>query len=513
MISKKDIIRSLVSAVLLILSFPPFDFYPIAWIALVPLLMSVWEKKANTSFSLGLLTGSVFFAGTTYWIFNSVYFYGNIPSVMSLLIVAFLCLYLGLYIGVFSVLFNYLCRHSRFPSLFIVPVLWVTLEFLRTYALTGFPWSALGYTQYKVLPVIQMADITGVYGVSFLVASFNGAVFDVIVYWPERLKRMPLFERWPMAVGLVVLTLCIISAVLYGVRRIHSPESGDKFLTSVIQGNFEQEKKWDINFMREIMDTYKELTSRGSADSPILVVWPESAVPFVFEQDKQLTGEIIDFQKKLDSYLLFGSVTAKERKDDTSGFSNSTVLLSPEGEVLSFYDKIHLVPYGEYIPLRKIFPFIKKLTAGIGDFIPGRDYTVMETPFAKISSPICFEIIFPGLVRKFVNNGANLIVTVTNDAWFGRSSAPYQHFSMSVLRAVENRVPVVRAANTGISGFIDMKGRIMKRTGIFERVILTEKLSAGNFQKSFYTRYGDLFAFLCIISSVLLIANNIYPKK
>jgi apolipoprotein N-acyltransferase len=187
--------------------------------------------------------------------------------------------------------------------------------------------------------------------------------------------------------------------------------------------------------------------------------------------------------------------------------------MSPDGEVLSVYDKIHLVPFGEYVPLRNFLPFVRKLTVGIGDFMSGRTYTVMDTPFARISTPVCFEIIFPGLVRKFVHGGANLIVTVTNDAWFGQSSAPYQHFSMAVLRAVENRVPVVRAANTGISGFIDAKGRIRQKSGIYEEDVLTDDLTLNTFQESFYSRYGDLFAFLCIMSSVLLVANNIHPKK
>jgi apolipoprotein N-acyltransferase len=137
----------------------------------------------------------------------------------------------------------------------------------------------------------------------------------------------------------------------------------------------------------------------------------------------------------------------------------------------------------------------------------------MDSPVAKISSPICFEIIFPGLVRKFVNNGAELIATITNDAWFGRSSAPYQHFSMAVFRAVENRVPVVRAANTGISGFIDQRGRILKKSDIFEKALLTGEITIGSFQESFYSKYGDLFAFLCIINTILLVANNLYPKK
>lgn len=510
---KKDIVLSLLSGILLVFGFPPFDFFLISWIALVPLLIVLWEKDLKSSFFLGTLTGFVYFAGTTYWVFNSIYFYGNIPVVVSLLIVIIFCLYLGIYIGLFSILFTSLCRHSRYPALFTVPVLWVTLEFLRTYLLTGFPWSVLGYSQYKFLQVIQIADITGVLGISFLVAAFNGAVFDVVAYWPNRWKKMPLFDRWPVAVGLITLVLCFLLIFLYGMWRLHDNEGGRAVQVSIIQGNFEQEKKWDINFKREIINTYKKLTGEASKKSPDLVVWPESAIPFVFGRDKPLTREVIAFQKTQGSYLLFGGMMERDVKNSRKELSNSAVLMSPGGEVISSYDKIHLVPFGEYVPLRKYSSFIGKLVIDVGDFKEGEEYAVMDSPVAKISSPICFEIIFPGLVRKFVNNGAELIATITNDAWFGRSSAPYQHFSMAVFRAVENRVPVVRAANTGISGFIDQRGRILKKSDIFEKALLTGEVTIGSFQESFYSKYGDLFAFLCIISTILLVANNLYPKK
>lgn len=513
MVKKTDIVLAFVSGILLILGFPPFDFYPLAWIALIPLLISLWEKRIKTSFFLGTLTGFVYFAGTIYWIFNSIYFYSNVSVVLGVLLLIALCLYLGVYVGIFSMLFNFLSRRSRFPALFLVPVIWVTLEFLRTYALTGFPWSVLGYSQYKFLVLIQISDITGVYGVSFLVAALNGAVFDVVAYWPKRLSRMPLFGRWPMTIGLLILTLIITLSLSYGMWRLKTNEEGPKIRASVIQGNFEQDKKWDVNFQRRIIDTYKRLTIKAASDSPDLIVWPETAVPFIFGNNESLTTEIVEFQKSLDTHLLFGSVGIRGVKDNKYQLSNSAVLISPDGEVLSVYDKIHLVPFGEYVPLRKFLPFIEKLVVGIGDFKPGKEYTIMDVPPAKISNLICYEIIFPGLVRKFADKGANLFVTITNDAWFGSTSAPYQHFSMAVFRAIENRAPVLRAANTGISGFIDAKGRIKRKSDIFVEAVLTDDLTIESFKKSFYSRYGDLFAFLCIISSVLLIADNIYPKR
>jgi len=508
MIKKTDLLLSLISGILIVLSFPPFDYYPLAWIALVPLLLSIWEKNAKMSFLLGMLTGLVYFLGTIYWVFHSMYFYGYISAPLSALILILLCLYLAVYTGVFSLICSYILKSTRLPALFIVPVLWVTLEFLRTYALTGFPWSSLGYSQYKFLFLIQLADITGVYGVSFFVAAINGAIFDVIFFWPKMMRKEPLFPRLPLTVSMVVFAAIIIGTLSYGFERLKENNTGRNIKVSVVQGNIPQDKKWDTKFQDEVIETYKRLSLAASSASPDLVVWPETAVPFVFGNDTNHTHELIAFQKQLGTYLLFGSVVAKGGNQMT----NSAVLLSPEGNIVSIYDKIHLVPYGEYVPLRKFFPFIEKITVGIGDFLAGEKPIVMQTPFAKIGNLICYEIIFPGLVRRFVDEGANVLVTITNDAWFGRTAAPHQHFSMAVFRAVENRVPVVRAANTGISGFIDSTGRILNKSDIFVEATLTEEISTGN-QKSFYTKHGDLFAYLCIACSVLLLIGRSTKQK
>lgn len=515
MVRRTDIILVIVSGILLAFAFPPFDLYPLAWFALLPLLMAIYEKSLRVSFLLGSLAGLVFFLCTIYWVFHSVYFYGNVPMALSILIVILLCAYLGLYTGLFSIAFTFFSRASNSPAVFMVPVLWVTLEFIRTYAFTGFPWSLLGYSQYKFLHLIQISDITGVYGISFLVAGINGLLLDVTVLWPGRSKRMPLFAPGLMAMGIVVYVLIIIISLIYGGWRLNSDDKGERarIKASVIQGNISQDRKWDKRFQDEVIDTYKRLSLKAMDDSPDIIVWPESALPFLYGYEVSLTEEFLDFQSRLGTYLLFGSVVLKDIKDDKPLLSNSAILLSSEGKVISIYDKIHLVPYGEYVPLRRFFPFINKLVVGIGDFVPGEEYVVMKTPFADIGNLICYEIIFPGLVRKFANDGADVLMTITNDAWFGKTSAPYQHFSKAVFRAVENRTPVIRAANTGVSGFIDRKGRIIKRSDIFKEDVLTEEMSPATSGRTFYTRYGDLFAFLCIISTILLIANNLFPER
>ncbi|RJQ42803.1 MAG: apolipoprotein N-acyltransferase [Nitrospiraceae bacterium] len=508
MIKKSDIFLSLISGGMLIFSFPPFDIYPLAWFGLIPLLIALWGKNTKTSFFLGMIAGFVYFLGTVYWVFHSMYFYGYIAAPLSILILVLLCLYLSLFAGAFSALFLFIARSSRVPSMIIAPAVWVTLEYLRTYAFTGFPWASLGYSQYRFLPLIQIADTTGIYGVSFLVVATNSVIFDAVISWPRRMRQEPLFPRWLLTFSIIIYGAVMAVVLLYGFGKLGDITTGENIKISVVQGNIPQDKKWDARFQREVIDTYKRLSLSVSSASPGMIVWPETAVPFIFGDDASLSQEITALPGQLNTYLLFGAMVAK----DTARLSNSAVLLSPGGKVLSMYDKIHLVPYGEYVPLRNFFPFIEKITVGIGDFLPGKEYAVMETPFAKIGNLICYEIIFPGLVRNFVDRGANVLVTITNDAWFGRTAAPYQHFSMAVFRAVENRVPVVRAANTGISGFIDSRGRILNKSDIFVEAAMTEKIVPGN-ERSSYTTYGDLFAYWCVIGTVVLIMKRLFLKK
>ncbi|MBI4683565.1 MAG: apolipoprotein N-acyltransferase [Nitrospirae bacterium] len=509
---KTDILFASASGILLGLGFPQFNLYPLAWAALVPLFAALRDKNTKSAFYLGLLAGLIYFLGTIYWVYHSMYFYGGVPLILSILLLILLSLSQALYVGAFAVLFNFLSKRSSIPALFIAPVLWVTIEYIRTYTIFNFPWSILGYSQYKFLPLIQISDITGVYGISFLVAAFNGAIYDAAVLWPKKSDETPLAARWPHALSIIILVSILISSLFYGMGKLKETDKGRKIRVSVIQGNVEQDKKWDSKFQTEVIDKYKRLSIKAASDNPDIIVWPESALPFVFEYHKTLTEELVAFQKQLNRYLLFGSVMSKVNTTGNNQLSNSAVLLSPDGSIKSVYDKIHLVPYGEYVPLRDLFPFVGKLVTAIGDFIMGEETTVMETTVAKIGPLICYEIIFPGLVRQFVDKGANVLVTITNDAWFGRTAAAYQHFSMAVFRAVENRVPVARAANTGISGFFDSRGRIINKSNLFVETILTEEISVGD-KKSFYTKHGDIFAWFCITSSVLMIIFRLFFTK
>lgn len=483
-----------VSGILLVLTFPPFDLHYIAWIALVPLFIALNGRGAAQGFIIGAVFGLSFFCGSVYWVINSIHYYGGLPLFPSSLITLLLCAYLSLYPALFSAV----AIHARrmHPSLFFTtaPAVWVMLELARTYIFSGFPWALLGYSQYLVLPIIQIADITGVYGISFIIVFVNAAVSDVMI---DRKRIAP-----PVA-ALVVAA----AVVAYGMSRLDSPHPDGKIRISVVQGNIEQDKKWDPAYQAEVISTYRRLTHSALQDEPDLVIWPETATPFYFSgtgpEHGRLTKDLEAFVRKTGVPLLFGSPTYEIRPGRVVRLRNSAFLLSGAGNVEAVYHKLHLVPFGEYVPLRDILFFVDKMVQAIGDFEPGSSHTVMtvRTPSekdVKIGAVICYEIIFPDLVRRFVDRGASVITTITNDAWFGRTGAPYQHFSMAVLRAVENRVPIARAANTGISGFISPSGRIQKASAIFTETYLTDTLETGS-EKTFYTQHGDLFAYACSI--------------
>ncbi len=492
---------SFVSGVLVALCFPRVEMYQLAWVALAPFLVSLYELKPAGAFKAGMLMGLPYFFGTQYWIYHSINHYGGINFVSSLAIVFLLAMFLSLYTALFGLLFSYSIRSSDMPALFLAPVYWVVLELLRSYAFTGFPWSSIGYSQYRFLGAIQFADITGIYGVSFLLLAVNGAVADYFIA-KKRRQETPLANLWPTAIGLAVLVLFVLSVFGYGQYRLKQHRAGKTVRVSVVQGNIRQDVKWDPLYQREVVDTYKGLTASAAGSFPDIVVWPETAVPFYWERDAGYTREIREFAGNLNADLLFGAVTVRGE----GLLANSAVHIGPGGTVGHVQDKIHLVPFGEYVPLKSVLGFVNRLVEGAGEYVPGKTYTKADSRAGKFGTLICYEVIFPGLVRKFYKDGGDFIVNITNDAWFGDTAGPYQHFSMAVFRAVENRKPLVRAANTGISGFIDSNGRILDSLPLFKQGVLTRGIETDT-TRTFYSRFGDLFSYLCIIITVMLFAN------
>ncbi|MFN3740467.1 MAG: apolipoprotein N-acyltransferase [Thermodesulfovibrionales bacterium] len=518
----KKIILPVISGALLVLSFPQPGISILAWIALIPLLFEITKRDLTKkeTFIKGFSFGMVYFFGTLYWIYHSVHFYGGLSLIPSIMVVLLLAAYLSIYTGLFTYLISLIHRKTLYPMILIAPAIWVSLEYIRTYLFTGFPWSSIGYSQYKFLSLIQIADITGIYGISFLIVAFNAAFLDIILL-KKRLSEIPFYPLAPQVTGFLLLIMAFIATFSYGYWRL-SQQQGNMVKISIIQGNIPQDKKWEPAFQQEVMNIYKELTRKVvNTDSPQLVVWPETAIPFLFSEpavsssppgieqqniNEIMSKDLIEFVRAINTYLLFGSIR-KETEDRQEFFTNSAFLLNKDGKVTYIYDKIHLVPFGEYVPLRSILFFIDKITVGIGDYRPGRDTKRAISPFGNFSTLICYEIIFPGLVRESLREGGDFIVNITNDAWFGNTSGPYQHFSMAVFRAIENRKPVIRAANTGISGFIDSNGRIQVATPLFKRMAISMNIRLDN-RRTFYTRFGDLFVYFCLVVSIITLSRT-----
>jgi apolipoprotein N-acyltransferase len=501
------------SGLLLALSFPLFDVESLAWIALVPLLLAIRGSSWKVAFGQGWLAGLVFFAITLHWVINAMHQYGKMPFVVSFLVMLLLAGYCALFVALFTAVLTVIPDRRGLIRTWTAPALWVALEWARTYLFSGFPWALLGYSQYHHLTVIQISDVTGVYGVSYMLVLANviaARVADAgITRATDAARRAPLpWIAGPLAAALIA------GVVVYGQWRLspHKDSASDHTVRiGLVQPNVDQAQKWDAAYRRDTIDRHKQLTLQV-ADGADLVIWPEAATPFLFEVETTYKEELLTFVRERGIPLLFGSPTVESQTAGQLRLLNSAYLASGDGVVLDRYDKIHLVPFGEYIPLKAILSFLDKLVVGIGDFVPGAGPNVLGAPGGRLGIVICFEVIFPDLVRQFVDQGADYMVTITNDAWFGQSGAPYQHFAMVVFRAVENRVAFARAANTGISGFIDAEGHILRTTEIFVEGTLSGEIRTGG-PRTFYTVYGDLFAYFCVILTLFVAAAAWYHSR
>ena len=494
--TRRDYPLALLAGALLALSFPKPDFSVLAWFAFVPLLLAIAKKSPARAFRLGLVCGLTAYGGILYWLNIVMTLYGKLPWAISFCLFLILAAYLGLFVAIVVMLVRR-GEIAGISPLLSFPTLWVGFEYLRSFLLSGFPWASLGYTQYRVLPLIQIADITGVYGLSFLIALAN-----VVLLWIIKGAVMRGHSVYP-AKSAALLLLLLVLTLGYGFMRLNSVENGAPLKVALVQGNIPQDIKWDPDFQESTVAVYEKLTREACSNGAGLVVWPESALPFYFQSGGEYTRRVKSLAAKLNTFMVVGSPAAEQEQEQIR-YLNSAFLLSPAGTVVGRSDKIHLVPFGEYVPLARMLPFVHKLVVGIGDFSPGEGTIPLRIGKEKIGILICFEGIFPELSRSYVQAGSRLLVNITNDAWYGRSSAPYQHLSMTVFRAVENRVPLIRAANTGITAIIDSKGHIRGMTQLFKEEYLTGEVRFGT-AETIYTRYGDVFAGLCLALSAVII--------
>jgi apolipoprotein N-acyltransferase len=498
----ETLLLALLSGFMLTASFPPSPFSFLAWVALVPLLKSLDNATPSSALRLGFLAGFAHSMTLIYWVIIVMGHYGGLPLTVSVSILILFSLYLSIYPALFA--WGYTLIGSSFLGSFKAAALWVALEYVRANILTGFPWCLLGHTQYLNLDVIQVADLVGAYGISFVIVLSNTLIYGLLLEHN--------FRRWKLETPLVLLALALTLG--YGHYRMSdSRTSRETLKVAIVQGNIDQSIKWNPAYQEKTIQIYRDLTLKSRPFGPNLVVWPETAVPLFFQEKTPLARSVLQTARDVGAYIIFGS-PAYRREKGSVAFFNRAYLVSPSAEILGYYDKVHLVPFGEYVPMKRFLPFVQRLVVSAGDFLPGHHVAPLKFPKAAAGVLICFESIFPELARAMTRNGAALLVNLTNDAWYGMSSAPFQHFSMAVFRAVENRRPLVRAANTGISAFILPSGKIVEQSDLFTEALLTKEIPLPDSGLTIYTRYGDFFAVaLTILSAVNILLSFWYTRK
>jgi apolipoprotein N-acyltransferase len=499
--------------VLLALSFPKFGHPACAWIALTPLVIaSARASSWKAAFFAGLLSGAVYFAGTLYWLVETMTTFGGLQTWLAVVAAALLVAYLALFPAAFSVMFARSYRAYGFRAYLLAPCIWVTTELGRQYLWDGFPWALLGYSQVTALPIAQSASVVGVYGVSWLLALVAASAAALVL---ERGRA-----KWRLAGA--VAALVAVTAVWGSARLASSPltSAGEPVRVAVIQGNiFQDDKNAAYSGNTEIADLiaqrYIDMTRQALAAGATFIMWPESSTPFYFERDLVRGGAIRRLAAEAGATLLIGSdqVEPVRATTDTQkpreAYYNAAFLVKPDGQVGAVYRKMHLVPFGEYVPLQSLLFFVGPIVEAVAGFSPGRDPVLLPIGTHVASTAICYEVIFPNLIRRFVADGSELLTTITNDAWYGRSSAAYQHWDQASMRSIEQGRYLARAANTGISGFVDPYGRVLEKTELFRPAILLKDLRFLT-HRTIYSRTGDLVAWLslAVVAAALLGARR-----
>ena len=528
------------TGVLTVLAFPNYHFDWLAWIAFVPLLLRIRGRKPWEAFFMCWFCGVVFFLGITPWWIDEF-------QSVSIFATAFGYLYLGLYFALFGLFLSLILGRIRLPLLIAAPI-WVTFEYLRSnLSFLAFPWALLGHTQYLNLPIIQMASFTGVYGISFVIMLANGAIADLIVYWIEKGRQhkavmLNLFQHLikmtddetlkhvqgdkqalycqyakcnPFYGVLIVFTIMAVLWLAGWISLLPPIPSGKSLSVAVVQGNIPQKIKWDREYREQIISQYESLTEEAAKSKPQLIVWPEASTPGFVLNDHSLLRRMSSVMRRLKTYLLIGSAEYPKFSKTSSKLKlnrgNTALFFSPEGKVLGQYLKIRLVPFGEYVPYEESIPWPDFIVQkGKRNFdIAGNEATLFQVNGTQFGTLICWEVLFPDLTRNLVKKGANFVINITNEAWFGRIAFPYQMLSSCVFRAVENCVNLVRCANTGISCFIDPYGRVTGRVGnggedIFVSGTLAQKILISP-PGTFYTRHGDLLVYGCIAFLLVIV--------
>jgi apolipoprotein N-acyltransferase len=511
--------------VLQVLIFPRPALYILSWVALAPLIYAILQCReqditvamaegglflapatAWQGFLLGYVSGVIWYLGSCYWVFHVMHVYGGIGVTMSVVVLLMFAFYLAVYHGLFGLLLALIAaRRNGFSlrALVFTPFAWVAVELARTY-ITGFPWDLLGTTQIDNIPLARVATVTGVYGISFEIVLVNTAVAAAFLVPRERRK--------------VLFTASLASAIaLHAGRLVHHPPLPVSYGATLVQANVPilDSGDWTLDYLMNTLNSLASLSVRPAASAPGttgLIVWPESPAPF-FATDLHVRSTLAKVARSTDSYIIAGTLGIEHAGDPAHqpDIYNSASVVAPNGAWIARYDKIHLVPFGEYVPFERLFSFASGLTREIGTFARGRLRLPLQLGDIKVGILICYEAIFPNEVREFAKNGAELFVNISNDGWYGEGGAPWQHLNMARMRSVENHRWMLRDTNTGITAVIDPYGRVLAKAPRKQRTQLQAAFSLER-GTTFYTRHGDWFPLLCaIITVVELVLRIVVP--
>ncbi|HEV2387663.1 MAG TPA: apolipoprotein N-acyltransferase [Candidatus Acidoferrales bacterium] len=490
------------SGVLLALAFPDPHWGTLGWIALAPLLAVALDASPLGAFAYGFLAGLLFFGITLRWLYGFFRGYGAMSVPIAAGVLGLMVAILAGFIATYALCARAMKRSGTGWALAASPFFWVGLELLRTHMpAIGFPWNLLGYSVSARLGLVQLVTLTGIYGLSFVVAGYNA-----LLVWAWRERR-----RKPLAVWAAV-TVVLAIVVLFGDRLV--PDPAARYTAHLIQLNLRPEAIYPADWEQRSapqLDALGRMTIAAGRSSPGLVIWPEAPAPFSLE-DPQFAARAASIARASQSYFLLGVDEWRYPPGGPPQASNSAVMLDPAGRRVFAYDKIHLVPFGEYVPWRRWLFFARRLTGDIGDFAPGTVRAVGRLPGGTFSVFICYEAIFPGEIRQFADRGAGLLVNISDDGWYGQSEALEQHLNMARVRAVENRRWLLRATNTGLTAVIDPYGRFRARLSPNQRAVLTTGYDFRS-ERTLYARWGDWWAWLCLVVGVAALAWNIARRS
>ncbi len=486
---------TLLSALLLSLAFPPSPLGFVAYFSLIPLIIALRGKSLSSAFKIGYIFGLISNSILLFWIGWAIVL-GAVAAIV------ILCLYTAFLFWLYAL------AQKRWGdvALFFLPFLWVAMEYFRSLSEASFPWLNLSYTQTYYLPLIQHAALWGNYAVSFWIVWLNLVGYNFVR------------ERKKWKTGIILFAVLLVLPYIHGVWIMSKPVEGKEIKIALLQGNIEQKIKWGEQYLDYNIQTYIDMSKQAASEKVDLIVWPESAAPCYLAAESLYFTQVQSLCDEVGIPLLVGTNDYQSIPPDRLDYYNSAFLFTPHGGYPQVYNKIHLVPFSEKVPYEEIHHLSEKIQLGQSDFSSGKELTIFQIPQGKFATLICFESVYPTLVRDFVDRDAEFLVNITNDGWFGKTHGPFQHARIAVFRAIENRIFIARCANTGVSMFIDPYGRTSQVTKIFTRTIVTEKIhlkpNGVDFSKHLtpYARYGDWFAQMCCLISLVALLAALFRK-